>query len=124
MRKLIARFQNWFARKSPKHLRHVRFSFDGQTITAEGPFAKKVFLRLRDIDEIGIETSDTGPIIEDLFWLINRDSDALRIPQDSPVFRQLMDHFGTFPGFNWQPFIDAMSCTDQHYFQCWRKRAS
>ena len=78
-------------------------------------------MRVEDIREIGVETTDAGPFVDDAFWLINRDTDSLRIPQDSPVFKELMDYFGSLPGFDWKPFTEAMSCTDCHYFLCWRR---
>ena len=118
---MFAKLRRWFERKSPNHLRQTRFEFDGQTITADGPLARRVSVRVEDIHEIGIETTDTGPFIEDVFWLINRDTDGLRIPQESPVFKALMDRFGSFDGFDWEPLIAAMACTDCRYFLCWRR---
>lgn len=118
---MFAKLQSWFTKKSPNHLRQIRFSFDGHTITAEGPLAHRTSVRIEDIHEIGVETDDTGPYVEDVFWLINRDSDSLRIPQDTPVFKSLMDAFRSFDGFDWQPFIEAMACTDRRYFLCWRR---
>ncbi len=118
---MFAKLQNWFTKKSPNHLQKIRFSFDGHTITADGPLAHRTSVRIEDIREIGVETSDGGPFVEDVFWLINRDTDGLRIPQESPVFKTLMDAFSSFDGFDWQPFTEAMSCTDRRYFLCWRR---
>ena len=118
---VFVKLQNWFAKKSPNHLRQIRFSFDGHLITADGPFARRTSVRLEDIREIGIETTDGGPFVEDVFWLINRDTDGLRIPSDSPVFKSLMDVFGSFDGFDWEPFTAAMACTDRRYFPCWTR---
>ena len=120
-RGMFAKLRDWLEKKSPNHARQTRFSFDGTTITAEGPFARRVSVKLDDIREIGIETTDRGPFVEDVFWLINRDTDALRIPQDSPIFQALMDIFGKWDGFDWGPFIKAMSCAENQYFLCWRR---
>ena len=102
-------------------LRQIRFSFDGHTHIVDGPLTQRTSVRVEDIGEIGVETTDSGPFVEDVFWLINRDTDGLRIPQDSPVFKELMDTFGSFRGFDWHPFFDAMACTDRRYFLCWRR---
>lgn len=90
-------------------------------ITANGPLARKISVRVEDIKEIGVETTDTGPFVEDVFWLINRETDGLRIPQGSPVFEALMDYFGSLQGFDWKPFTEAMGCTNCRYFLCWRR---
>ena len=84
---------------------------------------RKVKDSFEDIYEIGVVTTDVGPFAEDVFWLIDKDTDGLRIPQMSPVFKALMDYFGSLEDFDWRPFNDAMCCTDCHYFLCW-KRAS
>lgn len=118
---MLAWFKSWLARKSPNHKRQLVFSFDGKCITADGPLAEKTLVRVENIQEIGIETTDLGPYVEDVFLLINRDTDALRIPQGSAVFNELMAYCDTLEGFDWQPFTAAMSCTDSKYFLCWKK---
>jgi hypothetical protein len=118
---MLTELKDWFAKRSPNHARHTRFSFDGHTFAADGPFARRISVRIEDVQEIGIETTDRGPFIEDLFWLINRDTDDLRIPQDSPVFATLMDYFGKWEGFDWQPFTEAMACAECRYFLCWKR---
>jgi hypothetical protein len=118
---MLTKLRNWFERKSPNHLRQACYEFDGETITVDGPFARRVSVRVQDIHEIGVETTDTGPFIEDVFWLINRETDGLRIPQGSPVFKALMERFESLEGFDWEPFVEAMACPDCRYFLCWRR---
>jgi hypothetical protein len=118
---MFAKFLNWFKKKPPNHLRQIHFSFDGRTIVADGPFAQKTSVGVDDIHEVGIETNDAGPFVEDVFWLINRDTVGLRIPQGSPAFKKLMDYFSSVEGFDWEPFSEAMACTDRRYFLCWKR---
>jgi hypothetical protein len=33
----------------------------------------------------------------------------------------LMERFGSLEGFDWRPFIEAQSCSDNRYFLCWRR---
>lgn len=121
IRAVFAKLRDRFTKKLPNRRRQTRFTFDGQTITADGPLARWVSVRAEDIREIGVETIDAGPFIEDVFWLVNRDTDGLRIPRKSSVFKTLMDYFGSFEGYDWQPFTEAMACTDCRYFLCWRQ---
>lgn len=118
---MLAKLRRWFEKRSPNHQRQIRFSFDGHTIAASGPLAETTSVNIDAIHEIGVETTDTGPFVEDVFWLINRDTDGLRVPQGSPVFKTLMDYFGSLDGFNWRPFNDAMCCTGRRYFLCWKR---
>ena len=118
---MFKKLRAWFEKQSSNHRRLIRYEFDGQIITADGPLARCVSVRVQDIHEIGIETTDTGPFVEDVYWLINRDTDGLRVPQESPVFKALMERFGSLQGFDWKPFAEAMACTDCRYFLCWKR---
>ena len=116
MRGIFSNVQRWFEGRAPNHLRQNCFS----EISATGPLARRTSVGVENIHEVGIETTDTGPFVEDVFWLINRDTDAVRIPQQSPAFQQLMDYFGSFDGFDWKQVADAMCCTDCRYLPCWK----
>ena len=118
---MFLNLKKWFLEKSPNHYRQQHYSFDGKVITADGLPAKRTEVRIENLREVGIETTDKGPFIEDVFWLINRETEALRIPQDSPVFELLMDYFGKLESFDWAAFSESMGCTDHQYFVCWKR---
>src|SRR3989442_827678 len=94
----------------------INYSLDGQTITVKRPFARNVSVRINELDEIGVETTDQGPFVEDVFLVLKRGATRIRIPDLHPVFKKLMDRFGSLDGFDWRPFVEAMSCTENHYF--------
>lgn len=110
----------WLGIRPLKHPR-TSYTFDGTTLTAHGFLTRPSSLRIEEIQEIGIETTDTGPFVEDVFWLLNRETDPFRIPQESPVFQALMARFESFENFDWKSFTDAMACTESHYFLCSRR---
>ena len=99
----------------------TNYSLDGQTITFKRPFGRSVSVRIDELDEIGIETTDQGPFVEDVFWILQRGEMRIRIGDPHPVFKMLMDRFGSLEGFDWRPFAEAMSCSDNRYFLCWRR---
>jgi hypothetical protein len=113
---MFVKLQNWLTKKL-----RTRYYFDRGTITAATPFSRKFSFNVRDIQEIGIKTTDDGPMVEDTFWLLNPDTDNVHIPSECVAFKQLMDYFGQLEGFDWQPFIEAMSCTERSYFLCWKR---
>jgi hypothetical protein len=94
---------------------------NGRTLIIKRPFQKPFSIQMDHLDEIGIETTDQGPFIEDIFWIIKRGKLRLRIGEPHPNFKILMDRFGSLEGFDWEPFIEAMACTDNHYFMCWKR---
>ena len=121
---MFAKLKSWLVQKFTRRpQRHMDFSFDGRTIGVDLRTEQRTLLNVEDIYEVGIETTDTGPFIEDVYWLINRDQQGLRIPQNSPVFDELMDYFKALERFDWSAFADAMCCTDCRYFLCWKTAA-
>jgi hypothetical protein len=99
----------------------TNYLLQGDIFTFKRPFRSSVSLRIEDFDEIGAESTDQGPFAEDMFWILKRGKVRLRIGDPHPMFKQLMERFGSLPGFNWLPFIEAQSCTRNRYFVCWRK---
>jgi len=99
----------------------TNYWLSGQAITIKRPFRKSVSVSIDELDEIGVETTDQGPFVEDVFWILKRGELCIRIGDPHPIFKMLMDRFGLLEGFDWQPFVDAMSCSDNRYFMCWRR---
>ncbi|MEY2430254.1 MAG: hypothetical protein QOJ40_3139 [Verrucomicrobiota bacterium] len=99
----------------------TNYFFDGQTITVKRPFGKPISVAIEDLDEIGIETTDQGPFVEDVFWILKREGMRIRLGEPHPVFKKLMDRFSSLEDFDWRPFTEAMTCTDNRYFLCWRR---
>ena len=73
----------------------------------------------RDLVEVAIETSDQGPWVEDVhFVLVPRAGEPLEIPQF--LGTELLDRLQRLPGFDNEQVIQAMMCTSDARFVCWR----
>jgi hypothetical protein len=97
----------------------TKYSFDGSVIRACDPLHADQSISISDISDVGIETNCLGPFAEDVFWLIDREGAAIRIPQCSPVFGNLLDHFKNLERFDWDAFTRSMSSAEDAYFPCW-----
>ncbi|MFO1521807.1 MAG: hypothetical protein U1F77_06745 [Kiritimatiellia bacterium] len=100
----------------------TEYSFDGVLIRANDPLGASHRIRLDEIRDVGVETTCLGPFVEDVYWVINRDAEALRVPQCSQVFAELMKQFESLQGFDWDSFGRSMSSTDDAFFHCWPPR--
>jgi demethylmenaquinone methyltransferase/2-methoxy-6-polyprenyl-1,4-benzoquinol methylase len=69
----------------------TNYWLDGQTLTVKQPFSRCVSVPIEDFDEIGVETTDQGPFVEDVFWILKRGDMRLRIGDPHPVFKMLME---------------------------------
>lgn len=75
---------------------------------------------------IHIATSDVGPWLDDICWvLIAQDDKGALLSNSAPGFNDVLDALQTLPGFGDeanQAIIDAMSCTDNQQFEVWKRR--
>jgi hypothetical protein len=125
-KKLEVRIFEWLLKPLVIVAPYLRTNYwlDDQTIIIKRPFSRPVSVRIDELDEIGVETTDQGPLVEDVFWILKRGTMRIRIGEPHPVFEMLMERFGSLEGFDWKPFIEAQSCTDNRYFRCWKRSHS
>jgi len=117
------RISEWFFKPLATVAPYLRTNYwlNGQTVTVKRSFSRPFFVRIHDLDEIGVETTDQGPFVEDVFWVLRRSKTRLRIGDPHPISKMLMECFQSLEGFDWRPFIEAQICTDNRYFVCWRR---
>ena len=85
--------------------------------------AKREELRWDDLIEVGIVTTDEGPIQEDVYFMLLGPSkdQGLAIPQGADGNEVLLQKLQTLPGFDHAAVIKAMGCTSNKRFTCWKK---
>ena len=116
---LFSRIRLFFRPPNPDTL--VRASLDDKEFTLITPDGTVHNMPREAIRQIAIETTDTGPFLEDEYWAISDGERRLLVPQASPDFGKLLEHFKAFPQFDYEAVIRAMGCTDNREFVCWKK---
>jgi hypothetical protein len=87
---------------------------------------KQESVRWEDLVEVGIITTDEGPLVDDVFWvLIGKELKSGCAPSQGAqgadeLLAALQDRL---PGFNNEAVIQAMGSTDNDRFVCWTKEA-
>jgi hypothetical protein len=122
-RRLEDRISAWLLKPMAVVAPYLRTNYrmDSQTIIIKRPFSRPFSMKIDELDEIGVETTDQGPFVEDVFWILKQGTTRIRIGEPHPIFKVLLDCFGSLEGFDWQPFIEAQSCSDNRYFLCWKR---
>jgi hypothetical protein len=93
-----------------------------ELVKIEHPFRKTEQVNWQDIIEIKIITTDTGPLMPDVWLaLIGKESGCL-IPQGCNGFNQVYDIISKYKGFNFEKVIKAMSCTENEEFEIWKSK--
>lgn len=80
-------------------------------------------LAWRDLVEVGIVTTDEGPLLEDVYFILlgpGRKS-GCAVPQGARGTEELLARLQTLPGFDHGAVIAAMGCTSNNRFTCWQK---
>jgi hypothetical protein len=72
----------------------------------------------------GVETTDTGPFVEDVYFYLEGPDHGFHIPQAAEGVDELVRRLTALPGFDSDTWAAAMSSTENARFVCWRKGPS
>jgi hypothetical protein len=111
----------WLAKRFPSAPLHhvIRIDYDEDVLKLTRANRISEDFLFRDIIRIAIHTTDQGPFTEDLFLVITTASTSYWIPHG--VAGPLLTRFEEFEGFNYDAFLNAMSCAENNEFQCWSR---
>jgi hypothetical protein len=94
---------------------------DGKIRTLDYEGVEKM-LDINEIEQIIIETNDSGPWGTDIWWKIIGNKDLILVPGGATGESEMLDAFQKFSNFNNKEFIKAMSSVENAQFLCWIKK--
>ncbi|MBP6644099.1 MAG: hypothetical protein KA186_13475 [Flavobacteriales bacterium] len=99
--------------------------FDGNEIRSSHPKRSYGSIQVDGIVEVGILTTDEGPIAPDV-WIVLLDSKGLActFPSDAEGHKPVIDLLLKFEGFDHRTFIEAMGSTSNAKFIVWQKQST
>jgi hypothetical protein len=76
----------------------------------------------KDLVEVQIVTTDEGPFVDDVFYLlIGAHDTGCVVPQEDPQSAALLERLQALPDFDNGKVIEAMTCVENARFVCWKK---
>jgi|SRR6185436_16010459 hypothetical protein len=79
----------------------------------------------KDLVEVEIVTTDEGPFVDDVFFLlVGAEGTGCCVPQGAPGSEGLLDRLQGLPEFDNEKVIQAMGCAENARFVCWRKKSA
>jgi hypothetical protein len=80
-------------------------------------------VRRDDLQEVTILTTDHGPFVEDVFFLLigPDEKSGCVIPQEAQGSEQLLTRLQKLPGFDDEAVCKAMISTSNAKFLCWKR---
>lgn len=97
-------------------------SFDEQEIKLKTSTGRVLTLAWSELVGIGIETTDEGPLMPDVFWVLGAAQGSLRFPQGAQGEGELLSRLQQLPDFDNQAVIQSMISTENKFFVCWQKQ--
>jgi hypothetical protein len=98
-----------------------RISFDESAVTRTMPDGKTESVRWDDLKEVGILTTDEGPAVDDVFWLLLGERGGCAAPSEAIGMEELLPRLQKLPGFDNEAVIKAMGSTSNAKFVCWKR---
>ena len=77
-------------------------------------------VRWDDLRAVFIDTTDTGPFVEDVFFVLVAEAVELAVPQGAAGVDRLLERLGRLRGFDHDAVCRAMCYTDNNRFVCWK----
>ena len=113
---------NFFRKRKVRPLDRVSFTDDA--VTRIRPDGIQEMIRWDEIYEISIVTTDEGPWMEDVFFLLTAQDgkSGCAVPQLSEGSQQLLERLQKLPGFDNEAVVQAMGSTLNARFVCWKRQ--
>jgi hypothetical protein len=96
-------------------------TFDDKLVRCHHPNGTKEEVSWDELSAVEIFTTDAGPFVCDVFFVLHGNARACVVPQEAEGCKELLERLQRLPGFNNQAVIDAMCCTSNARFQAWQK---
>jgi hypothetical protein len=77
-----------------------------------------------DLKLVGIETTDEGPYLPDVFWYLVGEQGGCLVPLGATGENAMIERLQALPGFDNEALIEAMSSSSNRKFVCWQKNAA
>lgn len=104
--------------------RSGKVEFDAERVTFYHPEGEIQNIRWDELDEVGMVTTDEGPYVEDVFFmLLTEGRNGCAIPQSAEGNEALLARLQMLPAFDNSSLIEAMGCTSNRNFRLWKKLA-
>ena len=118
-------FRRLFSKKEKQniHLEEAyKTTITKENVTVEHPKRPLELINWDEIEEILLVNTDEGPFLPDVWLILSGGDKGCSLPQGSDGFEKVFDIVSKYEGFDFENFIQSMSCTDSKSFILWKKK--
>lgn len=113
-------FFDLFRRRRPPPPSAV-VSFDDEGVTCRRADGLVETAKWADLRSVAILTTDGGPFVDDVFWVLMGETTGCVVPSDAAGMDRLLKRLHQLPDYDFEAAIAAMSCTENRVFTCWQR---
>ena len=95
-------------------------SLDDSAVRCQWPDGRRQEVAWEGLQEVSIVTTDEGPFVEDVFFVLAGSEGTCVVPQGTEGSQELLQRLQELPGFDNEAFLSSMTSTDNARFVCWR----
>lgn len=93
-----------------------------ELLTVEHPKRPVESIHWDEIEQIILVNTDEGPFLPDVWLILSGNNTGCSIPQGSDGFEKVFDIVSKYENFNFENFIESMSCIENKQFLLWQKQ--
>src|SRR4051794_5572709 len=112
---------DFFRRRVPSTPSCATVTFDDDGVTCRRPDGLVEAVRWADLQIVLIQTIDAGPAVDDVFWVLGGGDSGCVVHSEAEGMNLLLERLQRLPGFDNNAVIQAMSCTENQNFVCWKR---
>ena len=110
-----------FSKQDPNFEAKWMVAVDELRISCQRPNGVIQSVDWNELKLVGIETTDEGPYVPDVFWHLIGDENGCVVPLGSTGEKVMIGKLQQLPDFNNEAFAEAMTCTSNRKFVCWQR---
>jgi hypothetical protein len=95
-------------------------TFDDVEVRCTRRSGKSESVRWDDLRGVLLETTDQGPFVDDMFWILVGTSGGCIVPSEAKGCQELMARLQQLPGFDNEAIIRASQLTSNNRLLCWK----
>ncbi len=119
---LLTHFFTRFFTRKPALKESV--TFDDERIVSMRASGQQETVRWDALQEVSIITSDEGPFVDDLHWVLLGVPGGCAVAGSAAGASELLARLQSLPGFNNEAVIQAMGSTSNARFVCWTRASA
>src|SRR5260221_12453411 len=91
---------SFFRRPAPASPQRATVSFDDQSVTCCRPGGRGETVRWSDLQIVFIQTTDKGPTVDDVFWVLGGGDSGCVVPSEAEGMDLLLPRLQDLPNFD------------------------